>query len=98
MPHTDYPQAVPYTLSMRQAAEKGIKLFPIGASGLEAEGEYVMRQLAQWTMGQYMFVTRGGDSESGGGSVSATVDQYREGRLDDIVVNLVQKELNKFGK
>ncbi len=98
VPHTDYPQAVPYTMSMRQAAEKGIKLFPIGASGLEAEGEYVMRQLAQWTMGQYMFVTRGGDSKSGGGSVSATVDQYREGRLDDIVVNLVQKELNKFGK
>lgn len=96
-PHTDYPQSTPYTHSMRLAAIKGIKFYPIGASGLAPEGEYVMRQLAQWTLGQYLFVTRGGDENSGGGgTASANVDQYREGRLDDIVVERVTQELRKF--
>jgi hypothetical protein len=95
-PHTDYAQSTPYTDSMRLAASKGIKFYTIGASGLAPEGEYVMRQLAQWTLGQYMFVTRGGDEGSGGGTASAKVDQYSEGRLDDIVVERVAQELKKF--
>ncbi|MEB3283670.1 MAG: vWA domain-containing protein [Candidatus Sericytochromatia bacterium] len=96
-PHTDYPQSTPYTESLRIAARKGIKFYPIGASGLAPEGEYVMRQLAQWTRGQYMFVTRGGDENSGGGgAASANVEQFSEGRLDDIVVERVTRELKKY--
>ena len=97
--HTDYEQNTPYTDSMKLAASKGIKLYPIGASSLEPEGEYALRQLAQWTMGQYLFVTRGGDEATGGGgTASATVDKFREGRLDDIVVDIVKAELDKLGK
>ena len=97
--HTDYPQSTPYTDSMKIAAAKGIKLYPIGASSLEPEGEYALRQLAQWTMGQYLFVTRGGDEATGGGgTASATVDKFREGRLDDIVVDIVKAELDKLGQ
>lgn len=97
--HTDYEQNTPYTDSMKLASEKGIKLYPIGASSLEPEGEYALRQLAQWTMGQYLFVTRGGDEATGGGgTASATVDKFREGRLDDIVVDIVKAELEKLGQ
>jgi Mg-chelatase subunit ChlD len=98
-PHTDYEQSTPYTASMERAAAAGIKFYPIGASSLEKEGEYVMRQLAQWTMGQYLFVTRGGDEASGGGgTASAEVDKFKEGRLDDIVVDIVKAELSHLGQ
>jgi hypothetical protein len=84
---------------MTQAAEKGIKLFPIGCSGLEPEGEYAFRQLAQYTMGQYLFITRGGDEATGGGGpASATTDKFREGRLDDIVVDIVKSELDRLSQ
>jgi hypothetical protein len=98
-PHIDYAQSTPYTTSMKRAAQKGIKLFPIGCSGLEPEGEYAFRQMAQYTMGQYLFITRNGDESSGGGgTASATVDKFQEGRLDDIVVDIVKTELDSLGK
>jgi Mg-chelatase subunit ChlD len=97
-PHVDYEQSTAYTASMKKAAEKGIKLFPIGCSGLEPEGEYAFRQMAQFTMGQYLFITRGGDELTGGGEASHTVDKFAEGRLDDIVVDLVKSELDGLGK
>ncbi|MEB3195688.1 MAG: vWA domain-containing protein [Candidatus Sericytochromatia bacterium] len=98
-PHTDYKDAVPYTTSIVRAAQEGIKFFPIGASGLESEGEYAMRQIAQGTLGQYLFVTRGGDEASGGGgTASANVDKFREGRLDLILVDLVKAELAKLAE
>lgn len=98
-PHVDYEQATPYTTSLKRATEKGIKVFPIGCSGLEKEGEYAFRQMAQFTMGQYLFITRGGDeSTDGGGAASATVDKFQEGRLDDIVVDIVEKELDFLGR
>jgi Mg-chelatase subunit ChlD len=97
--HTNYEQSPPYTDTMQLASKKGIKLYAIGASSLEAEGEYALRQFAQWTMGQYLFVTRGGDEATGGGgTASATVDKFREGRLDDIVVDIVKAELAKLGE
>ncbi|MDB5100176.1 MAG: hypothetical protein JWM80_4597 [Cyanobacteria bacterium RYN_339] len=92
-PHIDYPQTVPYTTSIGKAQALGIKFYPIGASGLTKEGEFAMRQLAQATMGQYLFITRGGDEQTGGGEVSATVDKFKEGKLDDIVVDIVNGEL-----
>jgi Mg-chelatase subunit ChlD len=98
-PHIDYQQVTPYTTSVKTAAEKGIKLFPIGCSGLEPEGEFAFRQFAQYTMGQYLFITRGGDERTGGGgAASATVDKFQEGRLDDIVVDIVKAELDHLGK
>lgn len=96
-PHVDYADSAYYTESLRRAVEKGIKLYTVSASGLSAEGEYVFRQLAQFTLGQYIFILRGGDAEAGGGPVSHTVDQYAEGRLDDIVVGVVRQELEKLG-
>jgi uncharacterized protein YegL len=92
-PHIDYAQTTPYTTSIGKAQALGVKFYPIGASGLTPEGEYAMRQLAEATLGQYLFITRGGDENSGGGEVSATVDKFKEGKLDDIVVDIVNGEL-----
>lgn len=93
-PHLDYPQDVPYTDSIAKAQAQGVKFFTVGASGLPADGEFFLRQLAEATMGQYVFITRGGDEFTGGGEVSATVDSFKEGRLDDVMVNVVKHELD----
>lgn len=97
-PQVAYEDSVPYTASALKAACKGVKLYAVGCSGLEIEGEYAMRQLAQFTMAKYMFLTRGGDSDRGGGPVAHTVDAYDEARLDDMIVSTVRNELAALGR
>lgn len=97
-PKVEYEDSVPYPTSALKAACKGVKLYAVGCSGLEVEGEYAMRQLAQFTMAKYMFLTRGGDSDRGGGPVSHTVGSYDEARLDDMIVSTVRNELAALGR
>jgi hypothetical protein len=97
-PHLNYPNDYRYTTEAALAVQKGIKLYAIGASGLDPLGEYVFRQLAHLTLAQYIFITRGGDEQSGGGSVSATNIQSAENNLDDIIVRIVTQELRQFAQ
>ena len=55
-PHLDYggPQ---YDDDMMAALGKGIKVFSVGASGLDKQGEYIQRQIAQYTGGRFVFLT-----------------------------------------
>ncbi|MBC7542244.1 MAG: VWA domain-containing protein [Candidatus Sericytochromatia bacterium] len=91
-PHIDYPQSFPYPESIAKAVKTGVKLYPIGASGLETTGEYVFRQLAQQTLAKYLFLTYGGQPGPGGG-VSATVGSFQENNLDELIVTIVKNEL-----
>lgn len=88
-PHMDYVQDVPYSTTMLQAASKGIKIFPLAASGLDATGEYVFRQLAQVTNGKFLFITYGGTTPHDVGPV-------QENNLDDLVVDIVRGELQNL--
>jgi len=97
-PHLDYggPQ---YDRDMQAALAKGIKLFPVGASGLDPSGEYVFRQLAQYTAGRFVFLTYrdGADASSGPGAETVhDVRQYSVQTLDRLVVRLVGEELAKL--
>lgn len=85
-PHMDYDQDTPYDTSMKKASSKGIKIFPLGASGLDAQGEYVFRQLALFTGGKFLFITYGG-------ATSHDVGIVQENNLDDLVVGIVKTEL-----
>ncbi len=85
-PHLDYLQDHAYTSEMRKAAGAGIKIFPIAASGLDNQGEYVFRQLAQYTGGKFLYITYGGDTPHHVGPV-------QENDLDDLVVGIVKTEL-----
>ncbi len=86
-PQLGHPQDVPYTRSMIKALERGIKIFPLAASGLDALGEYVFRQLAQFTGGKFLFLTYGGQT-------SHEVGPVQESDLDDLVVGIVKAELS----
>ncbi|MFZ0390574.1 MAG: carboxypeptidase regulatory-like domain-containing protein [Calditrichia bacterium] len=98
-PHTDYKQDFDYVKAALEAARRGIKIYTIGASGLDAAGEYVFRQLAALTYSEFIFLTYGesGESEGSGdpGKVSHhTGDNYESHNLDDLVVNIVRRELS----
>ncbi len=97
-PHLDYGD-YPYDASMVDALARGIQIFPIGASGLDEQGAFIFRQLAQFTGGKFVFLTyaEGGDPGSGpGGETDLDVDGYSVETLDRLIVRLVTEELARL--
>ena len=94
-PHLDYAQDYDYADEMDVAARQAVKIFPIASSGLDDQGEYIFRQLAQHTQGRFVFLTY--DTPSNGGSpgdvTTHHVDSYSVSNLDDLLVHLVTEEL-----
>jgi Mg-chelatase subunit ChlD len=94
-PHLDYG-APYYDQDAIAALAKGIKLFAVGASGLDPVGEYVFRQAAQYTGGRFVFLTyaRAHDPSSGPGrETSHEVRNYSVETLDRLIVRLVREEM-----
>jgi hypothetical protein len=94
-PHLDYANDYDYAEEMADAARRGIKIFPIASSGLDDQGEYIFRQLAQYTQGRFIFLTYEGPTNSGAPGEVTThhVDDYSVANLDDLLVRLVTEEL-----
>ncbi|MDF1501189.1 MAG: VWA domain-containing protein [Anaerolineales bacterium] len=91
-PHLDYPQDHDYAEDVFTAVERGIKIFPIASSGLDDQGEYIFRQLAQISGGKFLFLTYGAEGAPGD-DTNHHVDDYSVLSLDDLVVRIVQEEL-----
>src|SRR5918999_171188 len=96
-PHLDYQDGPDYADDVRTAARRGIKIMPIASSGLDDQGEYVFRQLAQITMARFTFLTYGADGASPGDHTDHHVSDYAVLALDDLVVRLVSDELRPLG-
>lgn len=94
-PHLDYDQDYDYAVEMENAAQRGIKIFPIASSGLNEQGEYIFRQLAQYTQGRFIFLTYAGPTNGGapGDVTTHHVEDYSVENLDDLLVRLVKDEL-----
>jgi len=99
-PHLDYPNDPDYAVEMKNASHRGIKMFGVAASGMDALGQAVLRQMAQYTGATEMFVLRGGagpQSTGGGDPISScggTQEQYASGNLDGLIVSKIKKELS----
>ena len=94
-PHLDYGQENHYAVEMFQAAQRGIKLYPIASSGLDSRGEYIFRQLAQTTGGRFIFLTYGSDGPGTTGTeTDFEVSDYTVSSLDALVVKIVEEELS----
>lgn len=94
-PHLDYggPQYDDDTIA---ALGKGIKIFSVGASGLDPQGEFIQRQIAQYTGGRFVFLTyaNAADPASGPGKETVhDVKNYSVDTLDRLIVRLVKEEL-----
>lgn len=98
-PHLDYPNDADYAVDMKTAAHRGIQMFGVAASGMDALGQAVLRQMAQYTGATEMFVMRGGAGPQsvGGGdptsSCGGTQQQYASGNLDGLIVSKIKREL-----
>jgi Mg-chelatase subunit ChlD len=96
-PHLDYG-APHYDDDMLAALGKGIKVFGVGASGLSRQGEFIQRQIAQYTGGKFVFLTyaQAHNPASGPGrETTHDVKDYSVDTLDRLVVRLVTDELAK---
>ena len=91
-PHLDYQNDPDYIATAQQAATDGVKIETLAASGLDDQGEYVWRQLAELTLGQFLFLTYGPDGGPGD-TTTHHVSGYSPMNLDDLVVGLVSQEL-----
>lgn len=75
--------------SIKKFAEKGIKIIPVTASGIDKETEFLMRFLAISTNGTYVFITN--DSGIGNDHLTPTVGEYEVEYLNDLLVRLINK-------
>jgi Mg-chelatase subunit ChlD len=99
-PHLDYG-APHYDEDMLAALGKGIKVFGVGASGLDRQGEFIQRQLAQYTGGRFVFLTYADPHRAGSGPGRETVHDvknYSVDTLDRLIVRLVSEELAQAGR
>jgi|GEM_PF-615189 len=98
-PHLDYPNDTEYPQLLQEAVAAGITICPIGASGLDDQGEYIFRQFAEVTQGQFIFLTyANGQSGAPGVVTDHHVSNFTVNDLDTLVVNLVAHDIaNQVG-
>jgi Mg-chelatase subunit ChlD len=96
-PHLDYGQQYTYVDAAHDAKKEAIKFYSIGTGGLPLAGEFVLRQISQYTQGRYIFLTYGerGESEGGKeGSVSHhTGANFQTDKLESIIIRFAKEEL-----
>ncbi|WP_456388121.1 vWA domain-containing protein [Profundibacter sp.] len=81
-----------YLVAAQQAAENNVQIFGLGASGVAAKSEYLMRQAAVQTGGRYLFLTD--DSGVGYGHAEPTISCYRVTKLSRLMVRVLRSELS----
>jgi hypothetical protein len=73
----------------QKAAQKGIRMIPITASGIDKNVEYLMKTLGVTTGGTYVFLTD--DSGIGGSHIKATTEKHEVEHLNDLMVRLIKE-------
>ncbi len=106
-PQLRYEDDVEYSESMQVALGRGIKIHPIASSGLQPEGEYILRQIGQYTMGHFIFLTYEGgvpgtpgeerpDLDVGEPEDPQGIGDYSVAELDELVLRLITDELESL--
>lgn len=90
----NYNQGVPYEDSLADANATGIRIYPVMASGADQATEYTLRQLAQSTLGQFIFITdHSGLGDDHKDPEDIDPSEYVVEYLDDLIVRVVTSEL-----
>ena len=76
---------------MAAAAERGVRIVPLAASGVDKELEFLLRFTAIATGGTYTFLTN--DSGIGGNHVEPTIGEYQVEILNDLLVRVISAAL-----
>ncbi|MBN1406460.1 MAG: VWA domain-containing protein [Calditrichaceae bacterium] len=98
--HLDYKQQYTYVHAIQDAKRKAVKLYSIGTGGLDISGEYVLRQISQYTQAKYIFLTYGEKGESDGGAPGSvshhTGSNYETDKLEAIIIRFAKEEIAAF--
>lgn len=86
-PHQDAGTVAEIGALVQKAAEKGIRIIPVTASGIDKSTEYLMRSMALATNGTYTFLTN--HSGIGGHHIEPSTDSYEVELLNDLLTRLV---------
>lgn len=73
------------------AANKGIKIIPVAASGINKSGEYLMRSLALCTNGKYVFLTN--HSGIGNSHIEPSTDEYEVELLSERLTTIIKNNM-----
>lgn len=73
------------------ARARGIRIFPVAASGVAIEAEYLMRSSALATLGRYLFLTD--DSGIGNAHEEPRIPCYRVEHLSTLLARTIDSEL-----
>ncbi len=100
-PHLDYPdETYTYVDGAKDAGKAGIKVFTVGTGSLDLQGEFILRQISQYTYAKYIFLTYGEKGESEGGvtgSVSHhTGANFQTDKLEAIIIKFAREEISYF--
>jgi hypothetical protein len=88
-PHT--PKVPTYFGGIETARKKGIRIYPVGASGVDDNSEYLMRMAAQQTAARYLFLTD--DSGVGNAHAEPHIPCYQVQHLNNLMVRMIDSEL-----
>ena len=77
--------------AVREARARGLRLYPLAASGVDASAEHVMRTAAVLTQGRYLWLTD--DSGVGNAHAEPNVPCYQVSRVSDLVARVIESEL-----
>lgn len=84
--------ALSYIRAAQIAAGQNVQIFGLGASGVGAESEYLMRQASVLSGGRYLFLTD--DSGVGNSHAEPDIACYRVTALKDLLVRVLTSELS----
>lgn len=87
-PHNNEANRKKMEQLMRQAAEKGIRIVPVGASGINKATEYLLRTMAIGTNGTYTFLTN--HSGIGNAHIEPSTDEYKVETFNDLMVRVLK--------
>ncbi|AEI43977.1 VWA domain-containing protein [Paenibacillus mucilaginosus] len=71
----------------RKAAEMGVRIIPVASSGVDTNTEFLMRSLAAFSGGTYVFLTN--HSGIGGHHADPVVGDYKVEFLNDLMVRVI---------
>jgi uncharacterized protein YegL len=92
-PHLDYLQDYDYAETMQEARSRAVKVFAVASSGLDRQGEYIFRQIAQQTMGRFLFILYSTGEQGALKTPHDVGDDYTVENLDGLIVRLIREEM-----
>lgn len=77
--------------AVREARARGLRIYPLAASGVDDSAEHVMRTAAVLTQGRYLFLTD--DSGVGNAHAEPHVPCYEVSYVDALISSVIESEL-----